>query len=160
MIVAGSLVMVPQANAQVVGSSEFQLPKLPPLPTIVLPQLPVGSSAPAAPLSAPQNVVEEVLRQINAERAAHGVGPVTLDLGIGDLAKGQAHYIVSTNLLDHSGRNAEILARVPELWQAVVMWLESPAHREIMLDGAYTRVGLGIEYDNDQGRWVLVAQFS
>ena len=50
------------------------------------------------------------------------------------------------------GENVAIGALAPEL--IVKAWLESPAHREILLEPSYLEVGLGAVLDSDRPIWV------
>lgn len=150
------------AHAQVMGSSQLPpLPALPPLPHFALP---VGSSMPQVP-GVPMPVagnghIDTVLGQINAERIAVGLHPVTYDFRIADRAYGHTRVLLDNDSLNHSGAELEIIARVPNIPEAVSMWLGSPAHRDVMLYPDVSKVGMGLEFDPTDGRWVIVAQFT
>ncbi|QTH59371.1 CAP domain-containing protein [Corynebacterium hindlerae] len=155
------------ANAQVMGSS--QLPPLPAiqlpviqLPTFQLPPLPAGSSVPgvtAAPIIG-NALLDPVLAELNARRVAAGLQPFTYDFGLGETAYNHAVYLNNIHTMDHSGLFMEVIARVPDLGMAVPMWIDSPPHHEVLMDGTLSRVGFGLVFDQSEGRWILVAQFT
>ncbi|MEJ6013374.1 CAP domain-containing protein [Corynebacterium sp. H127] len=156
-IIGTSAILAPAAGAQVVGSSQ-----LPPLPVIQLPPLNIpGLPWVAAPAPAAGNsIVDTLLAQMNGERIGRGLQPVQFDFGLADSAYVHAQGQVANHTLDHQvGDYYEILARVPNLGMAVPMWIESPSHRDIMLNGDLSRVGIAAEYDHALGKWVIVARF-
>lgn len=147
------------------GSSvPFALPPLPLLPALpALPGLPAGSSLPPIPgLATPiagNSAVDAVLGQLNAQRIAAGLAPVSFDWGIADRSYNYARELSGNHTLNHSGTELEILARVPDIGMAVPMWFDSPPHHAVMMRDDISRVGIGIEWDAVDGRWVVVAQF-
>lgn len=144
------------------GSSQlppFVIPQMPQLPP-----LPAGSSLPhipGVPLPVAGNVnVDTVLGQINSQRIAGGLGAVSYDQGIANRAYGHTRVLLDNDTLNHSGTELEIIARVPEIGMAVPMWMDSAPHRAVLMEPSNTRVGMGIEFDPTDGRWVIVAQFA
>ncbi|MFV8382068.1 CAP domain-containing protein [Corynebacterium hindlerae] len=155
------------AHAQVMGSSQLlplpaiQLPVIQ-LPTFQLPPLPAGSSVPgvtAAPITG-NTLLDPVLAELNARRVAAGLQPFTYDFGLGETAYNHAVYLNNIHTMDHSGLFMEVIARVPDLGMAVPMWIDSPPHHEVLMDGTLSRVGFGLVFDQSEGRWILVAQFT
>jgi uncharacterized protein YkwD len=137
--------------------------------------LPEAAPAQAAPAQAPQSVSltdyeSYVLQSVNEQRAAAGVGPVKLDAGVTGIARDRSNDMAARNYFSHTSpegkqflnmlgdRNiaykygGEILARnnYPNDQAAKVAidsYLNSPAHKAIMLDGRFNYVGVGHAVD-------------
>ena len=101
---------------------------------------------------------------INAARARHGCGPLRVHRGLTRVAGSQARLLLSGGQLDHDAgtpfgerlhRAAPSMRLLGEdlAWSAgrhtapgaiVRAWMHSPAHRAVLLDCRFSRVGIGI----------------
>jgi uncharacterized protein YkwD len=125
------------------------------------------------------NVASELLGLINQARQQHGLAPLTLSAELITAAQGHADDMAQHNYFSHSGRNGSSLAdRVQAAgyaYRAVgeniaagnrtasavfEQWMNSPGHRQNMLNGTFTELGVGYVLDasNTTYRhyWVLV----
>lgn len=128
-------------------------------------------SAPAKSVSL-DGAESYVLQAINEQRAAAGAGPVKLDASVTEISRSRSNDMSARNYFSHTspegkqflgmlGENkigykfaGEILARnnYPDADAsrvAIESYLNSPAHRAIMLDGRFTSVGVGHSVDAD-----------
>jgi uncharacterized protein YkwD len=101
---------------------------------------------------------------INAVRAEHGCGPLRVHRGLARAATSQARLLLAGGRLDHDAGTpfglrlhraapsmhllGEDLAwspgRHPAPRTVVQAWLRSPAHRGVLLDCRFSRIGIGI----------------
>jgi uncharacterized protein YkwD len=130
-----------------------------------------AQSAPAKSVSL-DGAESYVLQAINEQRAAAGAGPVKLDASVTEISRFRSKDMATRNYFSHTspegkqflgmlGDNkigykfaGEILARnnYPDAEAsrvAIESYLDSPAHRAIMLDGRFTSVGVGHSVDAD-----------
>jgi uncharacterized protein YkwD len=103
-----------------------------------------------------------VLAELNRVRAKHGLGPVAADRRMGRVAARHSRDMARRNYFAHGswgGRVARAagspravgevigwLKRASPRAEArgvVRGWLDSPAHRHVLLDGGFERVGIG-----------------
>ncbi|MFB9375814.1 CAP domain-containing protein [Kineococcus gynurae] len=109
---------------------------------------------------------QQILAGFNAERARVGAGPVSIDPTLDGVAQrwadvlgqgpGMKHNPDLPRLLSGFPRWGEIVATadmgVPDrngkenAQLAITSWLNSPAHKAVMLDGGYNSVGIGMVY--------------
>lgn len=94
---------------------------------------------------------------INKERAAHGLHKVGYEKCVDRFSESRADWLYANNRFEHLGMDsllkrcdspysAEILARnVTSPRHAVQAWMDSPAHREIILKPRIRRIGVGRE---------------
>jgi uncharacterized protein YkwD len=124
------------------------------------------------PPSAVNGMESNLLAGINAQRAAAGAPPVSLAPELADFAHWRSADMAAHNFFAHStsaGRGSldalrdrginytlagEILEKnnfddAETVGAAVNDFLNSPAHRAIMLDGRYTQVGVGFAVGGD-----------
>ena len=105
------------------------------------------------------------LSDLNAERVAHGLRPLTMRADLNAVAQGWANHMAAANLLSH---NPALTTQVAN-WQTVgenvgegpdvgsldtAFW-NSPAHRANILDSSYTEVGVGSTWSNGV-LWITV----
>ena len=127
-----------------------------------------SASAPAAAL----NPFEaELIRQTNADRAKHGLAPLSVDTSLLDLARQRAaaqrvgqplnHYtadgaLAFQQLLDDSQAPYQLagenLARSAEIYDGVIQRIEeslmaSPGHRKNILEPGFNTVTIGVALD-------------
>lgn len=101
---------------------------------------------------------EVVTKEINQIRAANGVGPLTFNFQLEEIAKNQAALMASFDVMSHDlggnlservkavgyeGIAAENIAVGQKTLEIVLIgWLNSPPHRKSLLSGQYTEFGL------------------
>jgi len=100
---------------------------------------------------------------ISGYRANNGLGPVTIDPGLMELAAEQAHTMAARDKLDHdvgrpfqdriqrSGFDASVAvenigAGYHTLAEAFSGWRDSPPHRANMLNNQVTKMGIAAAY--------------
>lgn len=107
---------------------------------------------------------------INAERAAAGLGPLTLDTSMRDAARGWTYWMAENLTLAHAD---DIVTGAPSDWAKVgenvgrggtldaVMeaFMASPSHAANVLDPSYTLVGIGVVW-TDEGRLYTTHRFA
>jgi uncharacterized protein YkwD len=117
--------------------------------------------------------VQTTICLVNDQRAAAGVQPVTLELGLTAVAFGYARDMVDEQFYAHMSPDGAILAdRLARIgyhpyaagenlyWgmsdldtpaEAVQGWLDSPEHRRNLIDPLYSRIGVGISIGDPMG---------
>lgn len=102
------------------------------------------------------------LSEINASRAAVGVGPLRLDGGLTAYARAHAQTMAATANLHHSniatllgpwstvGENVGVGPSVAATHRA---FLASPDHYRNMADSLFTHVGIGVYVDDQSRIW-------
>lgn len=102
-----------------------------------------------------------VLSQINSVRARHGLPELRLDANLSQAAQGHACTMARAGTFTHGG-NGGAKARMKRAGcktrmageniamgfssgaRTMDLWMNSPGHRQIILTGNFTRVGLGV----------------
>jgi uncharacterized protein YkwD len=118
---------------------------------------------------------DDTIGAINADRAAVGVSAVQRADDLTAVAQNWANYLRDTNSFYHQDIGAvrawlglpysamgETLARVPFDYtgaQVEAIWMNSAAHRDIVLDRGYNYVGVGVAWDSAQTTTWVVALF-
>jgi uncharacterized protein YkwD len=114
-----------------------------------------------------------VLRLVNAQRASAGLVPVEPDRRLARAARRFSRDMVRQRFFDHvSPAGSTVGQRVRQAgftgrgvaetiaWGAgesagpeaiVAMWMASPGHRAIIMDGTYRRVGVGVASGSPAG---------
>jgi uncharacterized protein YkwD len=108
--------------------------------------------------------VAAVIREINAQRAANGLPPVRRNHSLAALARGHSAHMVACRQFSHGDFGKRIRhsswARRRGTWAAaetlawgtgrrgtpagvVAAWMQSPEHRQIVLDPRFHVVGVG-----------------
>lgn len=125
--------------------------------------------------STPPTPDVDVVRLTNAARAAAGLGPVTIDAALADIAAAHSADQAAMGRISHEGSDGsqvwDRLTRAGIAWGAcgenvayghpsaasvVEGWMNSSGHRQNML-GGYTRIGVGIARDaNGLLVWTMV----
>jgi|GEM_PF-1140479 len=117
--------------------------------------------------------IGQVRDLVNAQRAQHGLVPVTMEPRLTNAAASYARTLSDYNWFSHVGPDGstlvsrveaagfpfnvqigEVLAWGTQSWLApglVQAWMNSPAHREEILDPAYTRAGVSCYFTLAQG---------
>ncbi len=115
------------------------------------------SAAPASAASAEQVLEEQILGQLNAERAARGLPAFTADPGLAQASENWAGSMASQATMVHStdGR-AEIIARGFRTGQITDAWMRSSGHRNLIVDPNLRWAGVGIRCDAAGQMWAVV----
>lgn len=93
--------------------------------------------------------------KVNEVRAAHGLGPLTIDSNMTEAARGWTTWMVDNTKLAHAddivtgapsdwlkvGENVGCGGMLDAIWEA---FLASPGHRANVLDPAYDLIGIGV----------------
>jgi uncharacterized protein YkwD len=119
---------------------------------------------PAAPSAQAAGEAAAVIRAINDQRAANGLAPVRRDRSLATLAHGHSARMVARRSFSHGDFGKRIRssrwAKRREQWVAgetlawgtgrrgtpagvVDAWMQSPEHRDIVLDPRFRVVGVG-----------------
>lgn len=102
--------------------------------------------------------VSRLLDALNATRARYGLHALTYDSTLTCGSQYQASYCASRGALIH-GSGAEVLAYNNEgVETALRQWLNSPAHRALLLSPNFTRGGIAI-HRTSSGRVYVAARF-
>ncbi len=119
------------------------------------------------------------LEAINRNRAEAGLWPLEVDLNLISAARKHSADMVRQRFFSHTGSDGSepggrvnragfdwahvgenIFAGVADPEFAVQSWMESPGHREVMLTGAFTHVGIGyLENRGTEFRYYWTANF-
>jgi len=120
---------------------------------------------------------EQLMSYINEERARNGVGPVVADQELVRIARLRAEKLVELDYFDHNipgygtaGQQltrdgyryayvGENLSAAGSVYQAHAQIVRSSAHRQIMLDPKFTKVGIGIAHYTNKAGIVVVEIF-
>ena len=117
----------------------------------------------ATPAPAGASVPQDMLSQVNAIRAQHGLRPVSLCANLSAAAQSYANLMAATGWFSHTGPDGSTLATRAERsgyvgWLAIgenlafgystvgsVLngWMRSPGHAENILNPSYTHLGVG-----------------
>ncbi|MDK3256207.1 CAP domain-containing protein [Blastococcus capsensis] len=136
-----------------------------PVPAPTPPPAPPAGAAPRATVAAAQPAGSpgeaQVLALVNAERGRAGCGPLTADPGLAAVARAHSTDMRDRGFFDHVNLDgldpfdradrAGVAARAENIARgqadaAAVMtsWMNSPGHRQNILDCSLTRLGVGI----------------
>jgi len=112
----------------------------------------------ACPLKTARNAVASLLDALNATRARYGLHALTYDSTLTGGSQYQASFCASRGALIH-GSGAEVLAYNNEgVETALRQWLDSPAHRALLLSPNFTRGGIAV-HRTSTGRVYVAARF-
>jgi uncharacterized protein YkwD len=131
--------------------------------TLLATLLATSVAAQSAPSPTVAAIEQRMAELANRSRAAVGAGPVAVDVNFAAASRDWSCQMARTNNFAHDpnfaagGALAEIIAARSGAdgdagAQLHQQFLDSPAHREILLNPAYTRVGIGVCALN--GFWV------
>lgn len=120
----------------------------------------VGSAA-----AAQASEESDFVARTNAARAARGVGGLTVNAELTGVARRWSAKMASANSLSHNPNLArEVTANWEKLAENVGFgstvedihqaFMNSAAHRNNILDGALTHIGVGVVIDGEGGIWV------
>jgi uncharacterized protein YkwD len=130
--------------------------------------MPVATLPPVPATIAQTSAETAIVRQINRVRHAHGLDSVGPSLGLARLARRHSRAMLAHDTLSHSSfdgssfigrlrtagphrRYGETLAWAPKgsgttARVLIRLWMGSPAHRAVLMNGALRRVGIGRVY--------------
>lgn len=112
----------------------------------------------ACPLKTARTAVASLLDALNATRARYGLHALSYDATLTGGSQYQASYCASRGALIH-GSGAEVLAYNNEgVETALRQWLNSPAHRALLLSPNFTRGGIAV-HRTSTGRVYVAARF-
>ncbi|MBU5307908.1 CAP domain-containing protein [Clostridioides mangenotii] len=116
---------------------------------------------------------KEVVDLVNAERSKQGVKPLTLDAEVSSVATKKSQDMIDKNYFDHNsptygspfdmlkqfgisyktaGENIAMGQRNPK--EVVNSWMNSEGHRKNILNGNFTKIGVGVaQNSNGQIYW-------
>ncbi|TVP68982.1 MAG: CAP domain-containing protein [Leptolyngbya sp. LCM1.Bin17] len=120
-------------------------------------------------------VVAELLTRVNQARQQAGVDPLSLNPQLNTAAQGHAQDMASTGRLSHTGSDGSTMrSRIDATdyrWRAIgenvamgqptaaavlESWLNSPGHRQNLLNPTFTELGLGWAEAGGRLYWVQV----
>lgn len=127
----------------------------------------VSNSAPAASFAAAASLERRAFDLVNSERRARGESPLVWDASLSQLARQHSLEMARSGYLDHRGRDGRDMAdrvRASGIrgWRvlgeniafnqgfndpsafAVERWMGSSKHRANILNGQFTRTGIGV----------------
>ncbi len=117
------------------------------------------ASASAAPAT------DSFVAKVNEARTAHGLVKVKLSTSLNESSRGYARWMLRQSYFGHLSRirashrfglRGEVLARMrgadPTAAQIVRAWVNSPAHRAVLLNPRYRYVGVGLAQGRSAGR--------
>jgi len=115
-----------------------------------------------------ERMVDQVLQLVNLERAEEGLSPVVVNPELQKLADDFACRMIVADFFGHTdpetgdgpGDRAQgkysyyaigenLAAGQPTPAEAMRVWMESPAHRDIILDDKWTEVGLSVRHGGE-----------
>lgn len=147
----------------------FDLPRVTATPTPTPPPAPVEAApvAPAAPASA-DPAEAEVLAAVNVARAANGCPALAWDEALAQVARAHSADMAARDYVEHTnpdglspfdraaaaGTSASaenIAAGQQSAAAAMESWMNSPGHRDNILNCSLTRLGVGVGYGGSYG---------
>jgi hypothetical protein len=115
------------------------------------------SASPASAATGEQLLEQQLLSQINHERAARGLPAMAVDVGLVGASEAWAGTMAGKASLYHSsdGR-AEIIARGTWTGQITDAWMRSSSHRNLIVDPNLVWAGVGVRCDGNGQMWAVV----
>ena len=115
---------------------------------------------PVRPAAAQASYESDFIRRINSERTSRGIAAMAVDSELTGIARNWAQHMASTNTLSH---NPNLANQVKQDWVKLgenvgvgdtvdaihTAFMNSPAHRANILDGDFTKVGVGVVTGGD-----------
>ena len=105
-----------------------------------------------------ETYVKLVHLYINVERKNHGLNPLSIDAKLMALAQKHSNTMAKTKIYKHSGLNYdEVITHITSILEsshkqsagcAVGQWMDSPRHREALLDPDLKTFGIGVQENN------------
>jgi uncharacterized protein YkwD len=134
-----------------------------PTPTPTAPKpTPPATTPTTAPPAQGSTVADEVVRLTNVERQKGGCGPLVHDPQLRSAAQGHSAAMASAQVLEHTLNGRDMTARIkasgfapmsawaenisqgrPTPVAVVAGWMNSPDHKDNIMNCAYTHIGVG-----------------
>lgn len=120
--------------------------------------VPLAPQAGALAAERQPNALEaELLQQMNAERSARGIAPLTVDNTLNAASLNWASIISGKTDLSHSNDGyAEIIAYGYRTGQITQAWMKSAGHRHLLTDPNLGFAGIGTVCDSSGRIWAVV----
>ena len=132
---------------------------------------PAAGTAAGGYRDAPASYESKILYWTNVQRRSHGVRPLRAAACADRFAESWGRHLARTSSFYHQGltpilRTCRQRAAGENIGRGnvsartmVAMWMRSPGHRANLLDGTYTRLGVGAAYSGS-GRLYTVQDFT
>jgi uncharacterized YkwD family protein len=153
-----AFVTTPAASEPAASAPQTTAPAVTTKPTTTAPSMGTPAAEPSDNLSFEKKVAELV----NAERAKHGLAPLTLSAELSDIARIKSQDMRDNNYFSHTSpvfgstfsllkshgisyrAAGENIAKGYKTPEAVMDgWMNSPGHRANILSAKYTKIGVG-----------------
>jgi uncharacterized protein YkwD len=124
--------------------------------------------APPPPAAAPAGVVEQVAQATNQRRTEQGLAPLAINQAIVNAAQAHSNDQAARDTMSHTGSDGsnagQRISRQGYTWSAwgenvaagytdaasvVAAWMNSPPHRDNILNSAFVEIGVGLAYAAD-----------
>ncbi len=155
-----------------------------PQPTTPAPKPATTTTTPPAPTGTPVTppqggtlTVAGIIRETNLRRTADGKGVLTESSKLDASAKVKADDIIKRQYFAHTAPDGKTVSTLVDAQgyayiqigenlalgqftsdaDVVLAWMNSPEHKENMLDGRYQEMGVGVSYGLYNGRYVYAA---
>ncbi|MBE9136252.1 CAP domain-containing protein [Nodosilinea sp. LEGE 07088] len=141
--------------------------------SVVSTPIAVGQAAPAPMTQTDIPLAEELLRLVNAERQRVNLPPLVLNEQLTTAAQGHAQDMATSGRLSHAGSNGSTMrSRIdatqydwstigenvafgqPTATAVMTAWMNSPGHRQNILNPAFTELGIGHAVAASRPYWV------
>ncbi|MFB7462650.1 CAP domain-containing protein [Streptomyces sp. NPDC056224] len=136
-------------------------------PAPVRPAPPVASKPPTAPTAGPSGPIAEVVALVNKERAKAGCSALTVNEKLTAAALNHSKDMAAHSNMSHTGSDGsnpgERITRAGYTWmtygenvaygystpeQVMTGWMNSPGHKENILNCAFKEIGVGLAQPN------------
>lgn len=105
-----------------------------------------------------ETYIRLVERYINEERIVNGLNTLSIDTKLMVLAKKHSNYMAKSKIYKHSGLNYdEVITHITSILEsshkqsagcAVKQWMDSPRHRDALLNPDFKTFGIGVQENN------------
>jgi uncharacterized protein YkwD len=135
---------------------------------------PVATPAPGGAVTEVGGVAAQCIALTNAERAAHGVAPVTYNAQLQAAAQGWSNYQASIQTMSHNAGGSTPGARISAAgygWHTygenvaagqggcssvLAAWIASPGHEANIVNPAFVHIGVALAKDaNGRPYWTM-----
>jgi len=126
----------------------FAFPAL--IPTYLNPVVDKAGDIVVSTVRTPEDVDRQIHDLVNKERAKAGVAPLAWNEQAAQTAREYSKQMYDSGVFEHSttfcyGENIFMIQGAPvSAWQTVNAWMESPGHKQNILDPDYTSEGIGV----------------
>lgn len=139
----------------------------PAAPAPVRPKAPVATKPPSTPTAAPSGPTAQVVALVNKERAKVGCSALTVNAKLTAAALNHSKDMAAHSTMSHTGSDGsdagERITRAGYSWmtygenvaygygtaeQVMTGWMNSPGHRENILNCAFKEIGVGLAQPN------------